>query len=122
MLRAKRMKSDEIRGLLGLARRARGLTIGSRETRIALRRGEVYLVLLASDGSPRDRERLERVTEEAGVPTCVAGSRVELGDAIGTGEVSVLGVRDRNLAAGLAARLKETDTRTGPGDSGGERE
>ena len=41
MLRANRMKNEKIRGLLGLARRARGVTVGSRETRDRLRRREI---------------------------------------------------------------------------------
>ncbi len=103
------MKIDDIRGLLGLARRAKGLTIGSRETRAGMHRGEVSLVLLAEDGSPRDRERIGRVAEEEEVPLVPAGSREELGAAIGQGAVSVLGIRDRNLAAGITERLRKRE-------------
>jgi ribosomal protein L7Ae-like RNA K-turn-binding protein len=100
------MKIEEIRGLLGLARRARNLTVGSRETRTGMHRGDVLLVVVATDGSPRDRERIGRVAEEQEVPLVTAGTREELGAAIGQGAVTVLGVRDRNLAAGIAERLQ----------------
>ncbi|MFN8176453.1 MAG: L7Ae/L30e/S12e/Gadd45 family ribosomal protein [bacterium] len=102
---AKLMKIEEIRGLLGLARRAALLSIGSRETRTALRRGEIRLVLLAEDASPRDRARLERVAEEEGVPARTVESRASLGAAIGAGDVTVVGVRDRGMAEALEARL-----------------
>jgi len=69
---------EQIRGLVGLGQRARGLSVGSRETRDGLRRGKIHLVLLARDGSPRDRQRLERVAGEACVPTREVGTRVEL--------------------------------------------
>ncbi len=105
MSRANRMKIEEIRGLLGLARRAGRLCVGSRETRIGLHRGEVRLVILAGDASPRDRERVLRVAEEEDVPARIAGDRGTLGAAIGRDAVAVLGVRDAGMAGGLLARL-----------------
>lgn len=99
------MKIEEIRGLLGLARRAGRLCVGSRETRIGLHRGEVRLVILAGDASPRDRERVLRVAAEEGVPTRTLGDRGALGAAIGRDTVAVVGVRDAGMAEGLMARL-----------------
>ena len=105
MSRAKRMKTEKIRGLLGLARRARQLTTGSRETRAGLRRGEVRLVLLASDGSPRDRERLVRAAEERRAPVRMVGTRDELGSWVGRESVAVCGVTDPNLAAEISGQI-----------------
>jgi ribosomal protein L7Ae-like RNA K-turn-binding protein len=102
---ANRVQSEGIRGLLGLARKGRGLSIGSRETRAALHRGDVRLVLLAADGSPRDRERLERISAEQSVPVRVTASRAELGEWIGRGPVAVLGIRDPNLATAVSRRF-----------------
>jgi ribosomal protein L7Ae-like RNA K-turn-binding protein len=110
------MKTEKIQGLLGLARRARTVTVGSRETRAALRRGEVRLVLLASDGSERDRERLLRLLEEARVPSRMLATREQLGAWIGQGPVAVLGLRDPNLAAAVRAGVD-----AGPGENGGKR-
>jgi ribosomal protein L7Ae-like RNA K-turn-binding protein len=115
------MKTEEIRGLLGLAKKAGSLVIGSRETRAGLHRGQVRLMLLAADGSPRDRERLERLAEEAGTPVRVAGPREELGRAVGRDSVSVVGVTDRNLAAGLLGRLDGTASPRGRAKNGGQR-
>lgn len=108
--------SEQIRGLVGLGRRARGLSVGSRETRDGLRRGQVYLVLLARDGSPRDRQRLERVASEVAVPTREVGTRVELGSWIGRGPVSALGIRDPNLAAAVRAKVDGVATESGGGE------
>ena len=105
MSRANCMKIEEIRGLLGLARRAGRLCVGSRETRIGLHRGEVRLVILAEDASPRDRERVFRVAVEEEVPTRVVGDRGSLGAAIGRDAVAVLGIRDAGMAGALVARL-----------------
>ncbi|HMB68840.1 MAG TPA: L7Ae/L30e/S12e/Gadd45 family ribosomal protein [bacterium] len=116
------MKIEEIRGLLGLAHRARGLAIGSREARQGMRRGEIGLILLANDGSPRDRERLSRVAEEEGTKAFTAGTALELGAVVGRGAVSVLGIRDRNLAAGVRRRLEKTGSEpaAGSGPMGGD--
>ncbi|MBZ0268509.1 ribosomal L7Ae/L30e/S12e/Gadd45 family protein [bacterium] len=120
------MNIEEIRGLLGLAHRARGLAIGSRETRMGTRRGEISLIILSADGSPRDRERIQRVAEEERVPVRTVGSGVELGAVIGRGAVGVLGIRDRNLASGILQRLPNESTgpaakpADGPEKAGGE--
>jgi ribosomal protein L7Ae-like RNA K-turn-binding protein len=107
MARAKRMKTEKIRGLLGLGRRARTVVVGSRETRASLRRGEIRLVLLASDGSARDRERVLRVSEEEHVPALDLATRAELGSWIGREAVCVLGIQDPHLAGALRACLGE---------------
>lgn len=119
------MKTGKIRGLLGLARRARGLLIGSRETRAGLRRGEVRLVLLAGDGSARDRERLVRLAREEGVPARTVADRRELGDWVGRGPVSVVGLTEPNLASEIRSRLEgggeETGPESAPGKDGGQK-
>jgi ribosomal protein L7Ae-like RNA K-turn-binding protein len=107
------MKTGKIHGLLGLASRARSVLIGSRETRAGLRRGEVRLVLLATDGSVRDRERMLRVTAEAGVPVVSWGTREELGWGVGAGPVAVMGLTDPALAGEVAARLAAQEPTTG---------
>jgi ribosomal protein L7Ae-like RNA K-turn-binding protein len=109
------MKTEKIRGLLGLGRRARTVTVGSRETRKAVRRGEIRLVLLASDGSARDRERLVRLTDESRVPRRTVATREELGSWVGEGPVSVVGLLDPHLAAAVRA-----DVDAEPAERGGE--
>jgi ribosomal protein L7Ae-like RNA K-turn-binding protein len=99
------MKTEKIQGLLGLARKAGSVLIGSRETRDGLRRRTVRLVLVASDGSPRDRQRLERVARESRTPLVVVGTREELGQGVGRGPIAVVGLTNANLAAAVRARL-----------------
>jgi ribosomal protein L7Ae-like RNA K-turn-binding protein len=99
------MKIEKIGRLLGLGRKARSVTVGSRETRDRLRRGEVRLVLLAEDGSPRDRKRLTRAAAESAVPARRLATREELGAWLGLGPVSVLGLTDPHLAGAVRAQL-----------------
>ena len=84
------------------------MRIGSRDTRAALRRGEIHLVVLAEDGSPRDQERLERIADEEGVPVRIIATRSELGSWVGFGAVSVLGLTDRRLAEAVRSRWDES--------------
>jgi ribosomal protein L7Ae-like RNA K-turn-binding protein len=107
MSRAKCLKTEKIRGLLGLGRRARSVVIGSRETRASLRRGEIRLVLLAGDGSLRDRERVRRISAEEDVPAHDLATREELGSWIGLEPVSVVGIQDPHLAAAVQGYLEE---------------
>jgi ribosomal protein L7Ae-like RNA K-turn-binding protein len=105
MARSKRMINEKIRGLVGLGVRARNVIVGSRDTRAALRRGEIRLVLIAADGSARDRARLHRVGAEEDVPVVDLASREELGAWVGRGPVAVLGIRDPNLAEAVRGEL-----------------
>ncbi|MCA9754108.1 MAG: ribosomal L7Ae/L30e/S12e/Gadd45 family protein [Gemmatimonadetes bacterium] len=120
MLRAKNLKTEKIGRLLGLGARARSLSLGSRETRAAMRRGQVHLILLARGGSPRDQERLERLAEEEGVPLGLLTVDADgLGEWVGRNRVAVIGMTDRNLADAIRAELTRqdsADTGHGPED------
>jgi ribosomal protein L7Ae-like RNA K-turn-binding protein len=118
------MKTEKIRRLLGLGARARNVVVGSRETRAALRRGQIGFVLLAQDGSARDRERLLRLADEEGVPAHTLGvDSARLGEWLGRGKVSVVGITDPNLADAIRAlagrRRKEPGPQRGPTKRGG---
>ena len=66
-------------------------------------------MILAHDGSARDRERVRRVAAESRVPVRVVTDREELGSWVGRGPVAVLGVQDRELAKALVEALPEPD-------------
>jgi len=115
MARSKCMKTEKIRRLLGLGARARTVIIGSRETRAALRRGRVGLVLMARDGSARDRERLLRMAEEEETPAHTLGvESTQLGEWLGRGRVSVIGITDPNLAEAVHSLVGGTSKEPGP--------
>jgi ribosomal protein L7Ae-like RNA K-turn-binding protein len=117
------MKTEKIQGLLGLARKAGSILIGSRETRDGLRRGAVRLVLVARDGSLRDRQRLERVARESGTPLRIAGTREELGQGVGRGPTAVVGLTNPNLADAVRERLDSPAAARrsrGPVENGGQ--
>jgi ribosomal protein L7Ae-like RNA K-turn-binding protein len=94
--------------------RARSVTVGSRETRAALHRGAIRAVLVATDGSARDRERIARIAASQNVPVCAIAGRSDLGSWCGRGAVAVVGIRDAGLATRIL-QLAEAESASGEG-------
>lgn len=84
-------------GLLGIARRAGRVALGTRAVDRAARAGRLALLLVASDAS---RHALGRLAPEArAAPRLTLGSRAALGRILGRRSVAVAGVTDVALAA-----------------------
>jgi ribosomal protein L7Ae-like RNA K-turn-binding protein len=90
-------------GLLGLAARAGALTVGTGATRAGLRRGDVRLVVLADDRSPRTADKVERLARGTAVPVVIGPEAVALGARIGRGAVQAVGITDPAFADGILA-------------------
>lgn len=97
------MKPDRRLGLLGLGLRAGKIVVGTAGVRAALKRGEVALVVLAADRSPRTEEKVGRLARGRDVPLIEGPPAGELGRVLGRAMVQAVGVCDRQLAAGLRA-------------------
>ncbi len=98
---------DRVAQLLGIARRAGAIALGSEAVREALRSGEAELVLIAVDASPKQVAKVRRTI--AGHPTRWAplGNRATLGAAVGVDTVTAVAVTDRALADRVAEELPE---------------
>jgi ribosomal protein L7Ae-like RNA K-turn-binding protein len=81
------------------ARRAGALAIGYRAVKQSLSAGRCALLLLATDAGAS----LRRLPAGA-TPLLELGDRHTLGAWAGRGELAILGVTDRALAAGMLAR------------------
>jgi ribosomal protein L7Ae-like RNA K-turn-binding protein len=88
-------------GLLGLGRRGGLLVIGTEGVRRSLQRNECYLVVLASDASPRAKDKVVRLAKARSVPLVGGPDAASLGEQLGKPPVMVVGVRDRGLAEGI---------------------
>ena len=72
-------------------------------------------MLLAQDGSARDRERLLRLADEQEVPAhTLAVESARLGEWLGRGKVAVVGISDPNLAAAIAGTAGSARREPGP--------
>jgi ribosomal protein L7Ae-like RNA K-turn-binding protein len=96
------MTERELR-VLGLARRAGQVVIGSAGVRAALQRDEVALVVVCRDLSRRTEEKVVRLANGRGVRVVVGPEAVELGRQVGRSPVQSIGVRDPRLARGIGA-------------------
>lgn len=94
------MSKEQLR-LLGLARRAGAVVIGTEAVRRGLRRGELGVVVLAADRSRRVEEKVEKLARYRDVPVIVGPAAVELGRILGKGPVGSAGVKRGELARAI---------------------
>jgi ribosomal protein L7Ae-like RNA K-turn-binding protein len=96
------MIAEEHLGLLGLGMRAGTVVVGTNGVRAGLQRGEVALVIVAADHSARTEEKVLVLARARHVRTLVGPDARELGSRLGRAPVQAVGVRDAQLAAGIA--------------------
>ncbi len=100
-----RSQRAEALALLGLAQRAGAVVKGTGATRNALRCGEARLVLLATDGSERQQNKVLHLADARGVPWERLSSMEELGEAVGAGPLTSLAVTGKRFAGEIQKRL-----------------
>ncbi len=110
MMRIPEDKEQKAFGLLGLARRARAITIGMDATLSALKKGIVKAILLANDIGKSSFKKLGRNVEEFETEACQEQGRVslivfsnseELGVFLNKETVSIIGIVDSGFAKGI---------------------
>lgn len=102
------MKDEKIKGLLGIARRARCLCLGHDAVLDAIRAGNACLCLLAADASERLERELRRAAEAFGnkIPIYkTAYTMNEIGSCLGAKKTAVLSVNDRGFAEKLIEHI-----------------
>ncbi len=83
--------------------------VGTSGVRAALQRGEVMLVVMAGDRSPRTEEKVGRLARARGVPLLLGPRAAELGKRIGRAAVQAVGVQDERLAAGIRLERRQQE-------------
>jgi ribosomal protein L7Ae-like RNA K-turn-binding protein len=100
-----RSRRSEALALLGLAQRAGAVARGTGAARHALRKGQARLLILASDGSEKQREKVLPLAQARGVPWTTLGSMDEIGSALGAGPVAVAAVTGNRFAGEIRERV-----------------
>ena len=98
-----------IAGLLGLARKAGKLALGSDAVETALRQRKIFVLVFAEDASRATTGELERLAMKNDVPVLYLSSRDELGKLVGRETLAVLGVIDSSFASGITRLIKESE-------------
>ena len=90
-------------GLIGLGVRGRGAVIGVQQVRDAAKRGKLLLAIAAPDASINSLDKVLPLLRARGISVLAGPSAVELGDAAGRENVTVVGIVDKGLAKGIRA-------------------
>ena len=88
-------------GLVGLGIRARNAVVGVEQVRLAARKGNLALALVAPDASPNSLKKLVPLLQATKVKTIQGPSAESLGAAAGRNPTAAIGITDRSLAAGI---------------------
>jgi ribosomal protein L7Ae-like RNA K-turn-binding protein len=94
---------QRIMRLLGLGVRSRGTIVGVEQVREAAKRNKVVLAVVASDASHNSLNKLVPLLNARRVRFIEVPSAAELGAAVGREQTAVVGIVDRQLAAGVSA-------------------
>jgi ribosomal protein L7Ae-like RNA K-turn-binding protein len=89
--------------LLGLGVRSRGVIVGVEQVREAAKRNKVVLAVVAIDASSNSLDKVVPLLNARRVRFIEVPSAAELGAAVGREQTTVVGIVDRQLAAGVSA-------------------
>lgn len=87
--------------LLGLGVRSRGAVVGVKQVREAARRNKIFFAVVALDASANSLEKIVPLLNARRVRFIEVASSAALGAAVGRDQTAVVGIIDRQLAAGV---------------------
>ncbi len=107
-------------GLLGLARRAGAVVLGTEAVRAAVHADSARLVVFAADAADGQLKKVKGVLRHHPVPVRWVPDRATLGAAVGSGPLAVVAVSGASFAESLARALPERreERRAGQEESG----
>ena len=95
--------------LLGMAKKAGLLAVGSEAAATAARRGDARLIITASDASEGTTRRAKSNAETNGIKhIAVPFTMFELGQTAGRGSPGTIAFLDKGLSEGFLKRLAES--------------
>jgi ribosomal protein L7Ae-like RNA K-turn-binding protein len=94
--------------LLGLGVRSRGVIVGVEQVRDGAKRNKIVLAVVATDASPNSVDKVVPLLNARRVRFIEVPSAAELGAAVGRQQTTVVGIVDRQLAAGVNALVAST--------------
>ena len=89
--------------LVGLGVRSRGAVVGVERVREAVKKGQLALVIVASDASQNSLDKVVPLVEARRVRIVRAPSAADLGQAVGREQTAAVGIVDEELARGIRA-------------------
>ena len=100
---------ERILSSIGLSYRAGILTSGFDAVELAIRSGAVEMLIISSDGSEKQKEKLIRAAKEEDVVFRKFGTAEELGRAIGKDNRIAIAILDQGMGKKLASLIDELE-------------
>ena len=97
--------SDRVLVFIGLAARAGKLVYGSEAGSIAVRQRRAELVIVAQDASGNTKKLMYNKCSSNSVIICEYSDMQSLGNAVGKGVVSVIGITDKGFAKEILNKM-----------------
>jgi ribosomal protein L7Ae-like RNA K-turn-binding protein len=95
------VEQDRLFRLIGLGVRSRGVVVGVNQVREAARSNKVFVAIVAADASRNSLDKIVPLLNARRVRFMEVPSAADLGAAVGRDQTAVVGVVDRQLAAGI---------------------
>lgn len=96
------MIENKILGLLGLSARARKICYGNDSVLEELKKGSIYIIIVACDASDKTKKNWQFYSEKYNCKIAEVSNIDALSKAIGKSNKAVLGIKDENLAKAIA--------------------
>lgn len=104
---------DKALGLLGIAKKAGAVAIGSEASAIAARQGKAHIIITATDASAGTIRRAAANAKEVKVPHLPTPyTKFELGNITGRGSPGVIAILDKGLADSFAEKIGAAGSQT----------
>ncbi|NLJ75550.1 MAG: 50S ribosomal protein L7ae [Firmicutes bacterium] len=99
---------NKVYSFLGFAQRAGKLVSGEQAVEGGVRRGRMFLIVIASDASDNTRTKFVSLAHNYNVKCHIYGTKDQLGLAIGKSQRAVIGIADRNFANVIQTHINES--------------
>ncbi|HAA24895.1 MAG TPA: 50S ribosomal protein L7ae [Ruminiclostridium sp.] len=101
------MVKDRVYSFIGLAMKAGKLVSGGESCERAIKRGNVYLLIVSEDASDNTVKKFEDACKHRKIPLCRFGEKEAMGRLLGKKIRSVVAVTDVGLARNLEKLIDE---------------
>src|ERR1700750_891587 len=95
------VQRQKLMRLLGLGVRGRGVAVGVEQVTVSSRGNKIFPAVVAKDASENSTDKVVPLLNARRVRFIEVPSAVELGAAVGREQTTVVGIVDRQLAAGV---------------------
>ena len=95
-------------GLIGLGVRARNVVVGVEQVRLAARKGQLAMAIVAPDASPNSRKKLLPLLTAKRIPVREGPAGEALGSLVGRETTAAIGITDASLARGVRKLFDES--------------